>query len=97
MPFASKPVVKLSQVVSSVSKDELRQIYANSETDFIVSMSKAILNWQGFKGDLTSVARIHGKRDPFISCPADCEIIRKGGHMIAISHADECVNFVEKH
>jgi len=97
MPFASKPIVKISQFISSFSKDIIQQMYAKSETDFIVSMSKAILNWQGFNGDSNIVARIHGKKDYFISCPANCEIIDKGGHLIAISHARECVDFIEKH
>lgn len=43
------------------------------------------------------VARIHGKRDPFITCPKDCEIIKKGAHVIAYTHPQECVEFVRKH
>ncbi len=97
MPFASKTIVKISQLVSSISKDIIQQMYSKSNPDFIVSMSKAILNWQGFKGDSKSVERIHGKKDHFITCPVDCEIIAKGGHLIAVSHARECVDFIEKH
>jgi len=97
MAFAIKPIVKISQLVSSFSKDIIQQMYSESETDFIVAMSKAILNWQGFKGDSKIVARIHGKKDHCITCPADCEIIDKGGHLIAISHARECVNFIEEY
>ena len=96
-PFVNIPVVKISQWTSALLKDELRQIYANFSAEFIVNMSKAILRWEGFNGDLTKVVRIHGKKDPFISCPNDCELIEKGGHMIAISHADECVDFIRKH
>ena len=42
MPFASKPIVKISQWISSWSKDKVQQMYSKSEPDFIVSMSKAV-------------------------------------------------------
>lgn len=96
-PFVNIPIVKLSQWTSLLMRDELRQIYAKFSSEFIVNMSKAILVWDGFNGDMSKIARIHGKKDPFINCPNDCEIIEKGGHMIAISHADECVDFINKH
>lgn len=97
MPFANKAVVKISQLAASFSKDIINQMYSRSEPDFIVSMSKAILNWQGFKGDPKTVSRIHGKKDYFITCPVDCKILAEGGHLIALSHATECVDFIEKH
>ncbi|MCP4347034.1 MAG: hypothetical protein GY795_16090 [Desulfobacterales bacterium] len=93
MPFASKPVVKISQSVSSFSNAELHQMYSKAEPDFIVSVSKAIMNWEGFKGDLKTVIRIHGRKDFFINCPDNCEVI-EGGHLIAITHARECVDIV---
>ena len=97
MPFAIKPIVRISQWVSSWSNDNVAQMYSNSESEFIVSMSKAILKWQGFNGDLKTIYRIHGKKDLFISCPDNCKIIEKGGHLIAITHAQECVDFIVEH
>jgi pimeloyl-ACP methyl ester carboxylesterase len=94
MPFSFKPVVKLSQLVASISKDAISQAYYKSDSDFIVEMSKAILNWHGYKGSGTQIGRIHGKNDKFITCPNDCETIDKGGHLIAITHAHECVNYI---
>jgi hypothetical protein len=59
--------------------------------------SKAILKWQGFKGDLNNVLRIHGKKDKIFKCPTTSEVIENGGHLIAISHPRECVDFIKKH
>ncbi len=97
MPFASKPIVKLSQLISRMSNDLIQQMYVKSNPDFIVSMSKAILNWHGFMGESETIFRVHGKKDHFISCPDNCEIIDKGGHLIAITHARECVDFIQRH
>ncbi len=96
MPLSRKSIVKISQFISSLSKDLIQQMYSKSDPDFIVSMSKAILNWQGYKGDRNIFARIHGKKDHFIKCPDNCEIIDKGGHLIAMSHSRECVDFIKK-
>ena len=95
MPFLFKPIVKISQLIASISKDTISQMYSKSESEFIVKMSKAILNWHGFKGSKTQVGRIHGKKDKFITCPSDCEVIKKGGHLIAITHAHECINYIK--
>jgi pimeloyl-ACP methyl ester carboxylesterase len=94
MPLADRRVVKISQRAASFSKDGIPQMYAQSEPDFIVAMSKAIFCWPGYKGDRRRVARIHGRKDRFITCPSDCEIIDDGGHLIAVSHAARCVDFV---
>lgn len=95
MPCSCKPVVKVSQLIASISKDAISQAYCKSDSDFIVEMSKAILNWHGYMGGSTQVVRIHGKKDKFITCPHDIEIIEKGGHLIAVTHAKECVKFIK--
>lgn len=97
MPFASKTVVKISQYISSFSNDKIQQMYSKSELDFIVSMSVAIINWHGYNGNPKTINRIHGKKDYFITCPENCEIIEKGGHLIALTHARECVDFINRH
>ncbi len=97
IPFANRPIIRISQWISSLSGKEVQQMYSKSDPNFIFAMSKAILNWQGFKGDPKTVYRIHGKKDHFISCPQDCEAIEKGGHLIAITHAQQCVDFIVKH
>ncbi len=94
MPFAGKPVVKFSQMISSFSKALISRMYSSADPDFIVSMSKAILNWEGVKSDIKTVVRIHGEADAFITCPSDCNIIKRGGHLIAMTHAGECVNIL---
>lgn len=97
MPFSLKPVVKISQLISSLANDTVSRMYTNSEPEFIVEMSKAIRIWQGFRGDPQSIVRIHGKKDRFITCPQDhCKTVADGGHLIAITHARECVDFIKE-
>ncbi len=94
---AKKPVVKVSQFITSFSKDVFLQTYTRTDPDFIITMSKAILNWEGFKGDPKIIRRIHGRKDFLINCPGDAVVIEDGGHLIAITHAQECVNFIKNH
>lgn len=95
MPLSFMPVVLLSQLIASISKDSISQMYSKSDPEFIVKMSKAVLNWHGYNCDNTQIGRIHGKKDKFITCPNDCETIDNGGHLIAITHAHECVKYVK--
>lgn len=95
-PLAGRSLVRASQFIASFSKNRAIKMYSKSEPDFIVSMTKAVTDWEGFKGDLKRVARIHGKKDRVFRCPADAEIIEDGGHLIAITHAHECVDFIMK-
>ena len=85
MPLAFRSVVEISQFLASFFGNYLFQMYSRSEPEFVVAMSKAILHWRGFHGDVTKVARIHGRRDILISCPENSEIIEDG------THAQECV------
>lgn len=93
-PLANRSFIRASQFLSSISKSNALKMYSKSEPDFIVSMTKAVFNWEGFKGDLKKVVRIHGRRDKIFRCPVDSEIIEDGGHLIAITHAQECIEFV---
>lgn len=96
IPLAGRCFVKASQFISSLSGNSVLRMYSKSDTDFIVAMSKAMLHWEGFRGDLKKVARIHGRQDRLIRCPVDSEIIEDGGHLIAVTHPQECVEFILK-
>jgi pimeloyl-ACP methyl ester carboxylesterase len=68
------------------------RMFADSEAAFIRAAILAIFRWEGLRpGNPVKVFRIHGRRDPVIRCPADADLVLDAGHMVTISHANECV------
>lgn len=74
---------------------DLTEMFAESESQFIRSMCKAIFNWEGFSGGCP-LFRIHGTRDLVIPIPADVDVKISGGHLIAMSHPIECVEAIRE-
>ena len=60
----------------------------------IESMCKAVADWQGFGGNQRIIKRIHGENDKIIACHSKCKTIESGGHLIAITHAHECIEII---
>jgi hypothetical protein len=58
------------------------------------AMCLAIFTWEGLGVSDTSVFRIHGKHDLVIPCPPKVDLLLDGGHLVAITHARDCVEFV---
>jgi pimeloyl-ACP methyl ester carboxylesterase len=74
---------------------QLAQMFADSDPDFIRAMCAAIFDWQGLAETTTKVYRIHGQHDLVIPAPKSADLILKGGHLISISHASNCVQFIQ--
>lgn len=74
---------------------ELAQMFAGVETSFILAMCSAIFEWEGLGASETRVFRIHGRRDLVIPPPAAADLFLNGGHLIAMTHAAECVAFIQ--
>jgi pimeloyl-ACP methyl ester carboxylesterase len=73
---------------------ELASMFADSEPEFIRTMCKAILEWDGQRNTNTKVFRIHGRHDLVIPPPHHVDLLLEGGHLIAMTHATECSAFV---
>ncbi|CAN5882923.1 hypothetical protein BH11VER1_BH11VER1_05420 [soil metagenome] len=73
---------------------ELAQMFAGMETSFIRAMCAAVFQWEGLTVSPERIFRIHGNRDLVIPPPAKADLLLTGGHLITISHADECAEFV---
>ncbi len=69
---------------------ELMQMFKDSDPAFIRAMCRAILSWRGIDTQ-TQVRRIHGRHDLVIPLPEQVEHVIDGGHLIAMTHATECV------
>ena len=73
---------------------ELTRMFQASSPTFLRTMSKAVFAWNGYDISLPRPLRIHGKRDLVIPCPKNADCIIDGGHLIAMSHSKECVDFI---
>lgn len=89
------PLIDLSPIsfiktLSGKLPRDLAEIFADSDPDMIRAMSKAVFQWEGAEPS-ARVFRIHGSRDLVIPPPDQVDLMIKGGHMLAMTHAEECV------
>lgn len=73
---------------------EVCAMFADSEPRFIRAMCAAIFRWSGLAPNRITPIRIHGRRDPVIPAPRKCDLRIDGGHLVAMTHAGECVDFI---
>jgi pimeloyl-ACP methyl ester carboxylesterase len=73
---------------------ELMQMFEASQAEFIRAMCAAIFEWDGFGGDVITPLRVHGRSDRVIPLPSEVDLVLDGGHLIAMTHAEECVRFL---
>lgn len=73
---------------------EFAQMFAGIEASFVRAMCSAVFEWEGLGVTTTKVYRLHGKHDLVIPPPTPVDLLLEGGHLISISHAQECASFV---
>lgn len=93
-PLVEITPLKLIQVFTGKYDSNLLGMFTESDSEFIKSMCRAIDNWQGYEGDQKNIIRIHGKKDMIIKCSENCFKIPDGGHLITMTHAEECINYL---
>ena len=71
------------------------QMFGSCQTGFYRNMFQAISTWEGFADPNTKLIRIHGRHDKLILPPPDADLCLEGGHLIVMTHARECVNFIQ--
>ena len=92
-PLAKISPLKLIQAVAGKSNSEFLDMFKSVDPEFIRHMCLAINEWEGV--DLECCTRIHGSKDIVIPCPSDALVIEGAGHLLAISHSEECVRLVK--
>jgi pimeloyl-ACP methyl ester carboxylesterase len=94
--FAPLKLVQLfTGKVSSVMEARLFEMFSQTHPDFIKNMSRAVFEWQGNRNPACPVSAIHGDRDRVIYPPdSETAIIAGGGHLIAITHERQVVDFL---
>lgn len=75
---------------------ELTQMFAGLEATFIRAMCAAVFHWEGLGQTSAHVFRLHGKFDLVIPPSDKVDLLVNGGHLISISHAEDCVRFIER-
>lgn len=93
-PLARIAPIAALQRLSGRFPGELSAMFSRSDPRFVRNMCMAIFAWEGLPDGITDVRRIHGKRDLMIPPPDDVDLLLDGGHMLAMTHAAECVQFI---
>ena len=94
-PLASLAPLDLIRVSASKLPGELCAMFADSQAGFIRAMCRAIFSWPGLDTTRLRPLRIHGRRDRVIPPPAAADLLLDGGHLIAMTHAAECVAYLQ--
>ena len=94
------PLIKIAPIdwlrfLASKIPHELTQMFSGAETSFIRTMCFAIFQWEGLDIKTTRIYRIHGKHDLIIPPPNKVDLLLNGGHLISMSHAIQCVEFIQ--
>ena len=88
------PIEFLRRAASSIPQ-ELAQMFGRCEPDFIRAACRAIFDWDGLPAHIKCV-RIHGRYDRVIPLPANIDCVLEGGHLIGLTHPNECISFLRK-
>lgn len=72
---------------------QLTDMFTQSDPTFIRNMCNAIFKWKGLRNDRIPF-RIHGIHDRVIPIPHDVDVKIEGGHLIVMTHAEECVESI---
>jgi pimeloyl-ACP methyl ester carboxylesterase len=93
-PIADFAPVKFIQAAAGKLPSELTDMFRSAQPEFIRAMCHAIFDWNGVESRSTRLIRIHGRYDRVIPLPPKVDHVVDGGHLIAMTHAEECVRFV---
>jgi len=93
-PLAAFTPFRLAQATVRRLPGDLYQMFVRSNPDFIRATCKAIFEWEGLDEKRIRPKRIHGTWDRIIPIPAEVDLALEGGHLIPVTHARECVNFI---
>lgn len=94
-PLLDLTPVAFIQMSSEKLPSDLTQMFSSSDPTFIRRMTRAIFSWEGLKSEVP-VLRIHGAKDRVISKPSETDYQIEGGHLIVMTHPEECMNALKQ-
>jgi len=96
-PLTAITPISLIQILIGKHKNIITKMFSEADSDFIRAMCQYLPKWSGVANTSAPLFRIHGQKDNIISCPkAGCEIVANAGHLLAITHAKECGEYLNK-
>lgn len=96
-PLAEVTPISMIKTIVGKFSPLVNVVFSKLDKDFIRAMSLYLPDWPGYSCPRESIYRIHGRRDHIIPCPASgSEVIEDAGHLLVITHAKECAEFLEK-
>ena len=88
------PIEWLQFSAGQIPVEEIR-MFAGADTAFVRKMCAAIFKWEGLGTLPVPCYRLHGRFDLVILPPEQPHLLVDGGHLISMTHATECVEFIK--
>ncbi len=95
-PLADLAPMEWLRISAGKAPGELAAMFADTDAEFVRAMCKAVFQWEGLGVTQAKVLRLHGRQDHVIRPPVNADLLLEGGHLIAMTHAPECVAFVKR-
>jgi len=93
-PLAQVAPIDWLRISAGKIPTELAQMFTSIEPSFVRAMCSAIFKWEGLGPSTTKVLRLHGRHDFVIPPPKAVDLLVDGGHLISMTHAAECTEFI---
>ena len=93
-PLAAVAPLELIRTATAKLPGELCEMFASSEARFVRAMCRTVFTWAGLRSERIRPCRLHGRHDRVIPAPAVADLLLDGGHLVAMTHASECVSFL---
>jgi len=93
-PLAKFAPIEFIQRAAGKLPSDLTKMFGRSQAPLIRAMCNAIFEWKGLDETLIKPVRIHGRLDRVIPLPAEVDLILDAGHLVAMTHPEECVAFI---
>ena len=93
-PLAKFAPVDMLQALSTSVPSDLARMFVHANPGFIRAAIQAVFTWDGIDPAQSPPLRIHGKHDRVIPPPDHADLVLDGGHLIAMTHAAECCDFI---
>jgi pimeloyl-ACP methyl ester carboxylesterase len=93
-PLAGIAPLEWLRISAGKVPGELASMFAGVDSSFVRAMCRAVFGWQGLGTTGTRCIRIHGRRDLVIPPPANTDLLLDAGHLVSMTHPEECTLFV---
>ncbi len=93
-PLLEKICGRSPTPVARAVLDSIR-MFSACQPGFYRDMFHAVSIWEGLAGTPVRLLRIHGRNDMLILPPPQADLFLDAGHLIVMTHARECVDFIQ--